>query len=205
MSASTPRRSRGRPAGAASGETREAILAAARSQFAARGFTGASLRSIAREAGVDPSLISHYFGDKSQLLVATMQLPVNPIEKISGVVADGPDGLAERLLRTFLSAWEPHREVFSAMVRTTLAGGDTEAPMIQLARSVLVARLMEVLEGDDRELRATLLASHLMGMAILRYVARMPPLADAPIDEVVAIYAPPMQALIDGEGQPRAQ
>jgi AcrR family transcriptional regulator len=189
-------RSRGRPAGGTAGDTRAAILAAARSQFAARGFNGASLRSIAREAGVDASLISHYFGDKSQLMVATMQLPVNPIEKIAGVVADGPDGMAERLLRTFLNAWDPHREVFSTLVRTTLGGGDPEAPMLQLARSVLIAKLLEVLEGDDRELRATLIASHLIGMATLRYVARLEPLADAPIEEVVGAYAPSMQLLI---------
>jgi AcrR family transcriptional regulator len=189
-------RSRGRPAGGTTGDTRAAILAAARSQFAARGFSGASLRSIAREAGVDASLISHYFGDKSQLLLATMQLPVNPIEKIAGVVAGGPDGMAERLLRTFLTAWDPHREVFSTLVRTTLGGGDTEAPMLQLARSVLIAKLLEVLEGDDRELRATLIASHLIGMATLRYVAKLDPLASAPIEEVVAGYAPSMQLLI---------
>jgi AcrR family transcriptional regulator len=189
-------RSRGRPAGGTTGDTRAAILAAARSQFAARGLNGASLRSIAREAGVDASLISHYFGDKSQLMVATMQLPVNPIEKIAGVVADGPDGMAERLLRTFLSAWDPHREVFSTLVRTTLGGGDTEAPMLQLARSVLIGKLLEVLEGDDRELRATLIASHIIGMATLRYVAKLEPLADAPIEDVVAAYAPSMQLLI---------
>jgi hypothetical protein len=88
--------------------------------------------------------------------------------------------------------------VFSALVRTTLAGGDTEAPMLQLARSVLIARLLEVLEGDDRELRATLVASQLIGMATLRYVARLDPLADAPIEDVVAAYAPAMQAIIDG-------
>jgi AcrR family transcriptional regulator len=191
-------RSRGRPAGGTTGDTRAAILDAARSQFAARGFNGASLRSIAREAGVDASLISHYFGDKSQLMVATMQLPVNPIEKIAGVVADGPDGMAERLLRTFLSAWDPHREVFSTLVRTTLGGGDTEAPMLQLARNVLIASLLGVLEGDDRELRATLIASHIIGMATLRYVAQLEPLGAAPIDDVVAAYAPPMQLLIDG-------
>ena len=190
-------RSRGRPAGGTTGDTRAAILGAARSQFAARGFNGASLRSIAREAGVDASLISHYFGDKSQLLLATMQLPVNPIEKIAGVVAGGPDGMAERLLRTFLSAWDPHREVFSTLVRTTLGGGDTEAPMLQLARSVLIARLLEVLKGEDRELRATLIASHIIGMATLRYVARLEPLTDAPIEDVVAAYAPSMQLLID--------
>jgi AcrR family transcriptional regulator len=189
-------RSRGRPAGGTTGDTRAAILAAARSQFAARGFGGASLRSIAREAAVDPSLINHYFGDKSQLLVATMQLPVNPIEKIAGVVADGPDGMAERLLRTFLTAWEPHRDVFSTLVRTTLGGGDTEAPMLQLARNVLITSLMEVLEGDDRELRATLIAGQLIGMATLRFVVRLDPLADAPIEDVVATYAPPMQMLI---------
>jgi AcrR family transcriptional regulator len=189
-------RSRGRPAGGTTGDTRAAILAAARSQFAARGLNGASLRSIAREAGVDASLISHYFGDKSQLLVATMQLPVNPVEKIAGVVADGPDGMAERLLRTFLSAWDPHREVFSTLVRTTLGGGDTEAPMLQLARSVLIGKLLEVLEGDDRELRASLIASHIIGMATLRYVAELEPLADAPIEDVVAAYAPSMQLLI---------
>jgi AcrR family transcriptional regulator len=191
-------RSRGRPAGGTTGDTRAAILGAARSQFAARGFNGASLRSIAREAGVDASLISHYFGDKSQLLVATMQLPVNPIEKIAGVVADGPDQMAERLLRTFLSAWDPHREVFSTLVRTTLGGGDTEAPMLQLARNVLIASLLDVLEGDDRELRATLIASHIIGMATLRYVARLEPLTDAPIEDVVAAYAPSMQLLING-------
>jgi len=190
-------RSRGRPAGGTTGDTRAAILAAARSQFAARGFSGASLRSIASEAGVDASLISHYFGDKSQLLLATMELPVNPIEKIAGVVADGPDGMAERLLRTFLTAWEPHREVFSTLVRTTLGGGDTEAPMLQLARNVLITSLMEVLEGDDRELRATLIAGQLIGMATLRYVVQLDPLAEAPIEDVVATYAPSMQMLID--------
>ena len=191
-------RSRGRPAGGTTGDTRAAILAAARSQFAARGFNGASLRSIASEAGVDASLISHYFGDKSQLMVATMQLPVNPIEKIAGVVAGGPGGMAERLVRTFLNAWDPHREVFSTLVRTTLGGGDTEAPMLQLARSVLIAKLLEVLEGDDRELRATLIASHIIGMATLRYVAKLEPLASAPIEDVVAGYAPSMQLLISG-------
>jgi AcrR family transcriptional regulator len=190
-------RTRGRPAAGTSGDTRSEILAAARSQFAARGFNGVSLRSIAREAGVDASLISHYFGDKSALLVASMELPVNPIEKIAGVVADGPDGMAERLLRTFLSAWDPHREVFSTLVRTTLGGGDTDAPMLQLARNVLITSLLEVIEGDDRELRATLIASEIIGMATLRYVAKLEPLTDAPIEDVVTAYAPSMQMLID--------
>ncbi len=190
-----PRR-RGRPSASSTVDTRQAILDAARTQFAAKGFTGASMRAIAAEAGVDASLISHYFGDKSQLLVATMQLPINPIEKIASVVEGGPEGMAERLLRTFLGAWDPHRDVFSTLVRTTLGSGDGQAPMLQLARNVLITSLLSVLEGDDRELRANLIASQLIGMATMRYVVRLEPLAAASIDDVVRLYAPGMQQLI---------
>jgi AcrR family transcriptional regulator len=195
------RRSRGRPRAGDSADTRTAILDAARAQFAANGFQGASMRAIARDAGVDASLISHYFGDKSQLLVATMQLPVNPIDKIRGVLEDGPDGLAERLLRTFLVSWDPHHEVFSTLVRTTLGSGDAQSPMLQLARNVLVTSLREVLVGDDAELRATLIAGQLIGMATARYVIKLGPLADAPVEEVVRLYAPALQQIVDANGE----
>jgi AcrR family transcriptional regulator len=191
------RRGRGRPRSGDSADTRQAILDAARVQFAAKGFQSTSMRAIAREAGVDASLISHYFGDKSQLLVATMQLPINPVDKIASVLEGGPDGLAERLLRTFLESWDPHREVFSTLVRTTLDSGDAQAPMLQLARNVLITSLREVLVGDDAELRATLTAGQLIGMATARYVVKLGPLADASIDDVVRLYAPALQRVID--------
>ena len=193
----TTKRTRGRPPAGDAADRRTAILDSARSQFAAQGFGGTSMRAIARDAGVDVSLISHYFGDKAGLLVATMELPVNPIEKIASVIEDGPDGRAERLLRTFLSSWDPHRDVFSSMYRTTLGTGDSQAPMLQLARNILITSLLEVLDGDDRDLRASLIASELIGMATMRYVVRLPALADAPIDDVVRLYAPGMQTLID--------
>lgn len=193
------RRSRGRPRTGDSADTRTAILDAARAQFAAKGFQGASLRAIAQDAGVDASLISHYFGDKSRLLVATMQLPVNPVDKIKGVLEGGTDGMAERLVRTFLEAWDPHREVFSTLIRTTLGSGDAQAPMLQFARDVLITSLHEVLDGDDTELRATLVAGQVIGMATARYVIRLEPLASASIDDVVSLYAPSLQALIDGQ------
>jgi hypothetical protein len=69
--------------------------------------------------------------------------------------------------------------------------------MLQLARNVLITSLLEVIEGDDRELRATLIASEIIGMATLRYVAKLEPLTDAAIEDVVAAYGPSMQMLID--------
>lgn len=191
-------RSRGRPSRADGEDRRTAILDVARRQFAAKGYRATSLRAIASEAGVDVSLIGHYFGGKSPLLVATMELPIDPVEKIASVLAGGPDGLAERLLRTFLDAWDPHRDVFSSLVRTTLGSEDAQAPMLQVAREVLVAGVVGVLDGDDRELRAELVASQLLGMATLRYVARLDPIADIPAEDLVRLLAPAMQHVIDG-------
>ncbi|MEJ7636318.1 TetR family transcriptional regulator [Aeromicrobium sp.] len=192
----TDKRARGRPPAGDPADRRTAILDTARTQFAAKGFNGVSMRAIARQAGVDVSLISHYFGDKARLLVATMELPVNPVDKIGSVIEGGPDGMAERLLRTFLEAWDPHREVFSTLIRTTLGSGDSEAPVLQLAQNVLISSLLGALEGEDRELRAPLIASQLIGMATLRYVVRIAPLADASVDDVVRLYAPGMQPLM---------
>ncbi len=192
------RRSRGRPRTDEAADTRAAILDAARAQFAAKGFQGASLRSIAHVAEVDASLISHYFGDKSQLLVATMELPINPIDKIRDVIAGGSDGLAERLVHTFLESWDPHRDVFSALVRTALGSGDAQAPMLLVARNVLITSLQEVITGEVAEMRAALVASQVIGIATARYVVCLEPLASAPIEDVVRLFAPALQSLIDG-------
>ena len=48
-------------------ETREAILEAAREEFAEKGFELASAREICRRAGVNSALLSRYFGSKEVL------------------------------------------------------------------------------------------------------------------------------------------
>lgn len=193
------RRSRGRPPAGDGHDRRTALVETARRQFAAKGFAGASLRSIAAEAGVDPSLVNHYFGDKQGLLVATLELPIDPLAKIRSALAGGTDGLGERLVRTFLSSWDPHREVFATMARTGLGSADpAAAPVAEVARAVLVGSLLEVLEGPDAELRAALVGSQVVGLGLLRYVAVVEPLASAGVEEVVALVGPALQRLVDG-------
>jgi AcrR family transcriptional regulator len=190
-------RKRGRPTAGSGPDTRERILEVARQHLAARGFAGSSLRAIAREAGVDPSLISHYFGDKAGLLVATMELPVNPLERLMPVLAGGIDGMGRQLITAFLSAWDPHRDVFSALIRTTLGSGDpSAAPVLQVVRNIVVTSLRDRMDGDDAELRATLVASQLVGMATLRYVARLEPVASAPGEQVARWYGAAIQELL---------
>lgn len=189
-------RKRGRPAGAPA-DTRARIIEVARQHLAAKGFAGSSMRAIAREAGVDPSLISHYFGDKSGLLVATMQLPLNPIEKILPVLAEDINGMGIALVRTFLDAWDPHREVFSALLRSTFGSNDPMTmPAIQVAQNVIVSGLRAKLSGHDADIRATLAASQIIGMATIRYVACIEPLASAPAAQVADTLGPAIQELL---------
>lgn len=189
-------RGRGRPAGAPA-DTRNRIIGVARQHLAAKGFAGSSMRAIAREAGVDPSLISHYFGDKSGLLVATMQLPLNPIEKVVPILAGDIDGMGIALVRTFLDAWDPHREVFSALLRSTFGSSDpTTMPAIQVAQNIIVSGLRDKLSGPEADLRATLAASQIIGMATIRYVARLEPLASAPAAQVAHTLGPAIQELL---------
>lgn len=201
-----PTRRRGRPSGDDAGDRRAALLAAAREQFAARGFAGASLRSIASDAGVDASLVNHYFGGKQGLFVATLDLPVDPLAKLAAVVEPGPDGLGERLIRTFVSSWDPHADVFAALVRSGLGGptGPTAptAPVADVVRSIVRDVLLGALKGDDADVRATLVVSQVIGLGIARYVLAVDPLARADVETIVAQYAPAVQHVVDG---PRAR
>jgi AcrR family transcriptional regulator len=62
-----PRRRPGRPRREETRDTREAVLAAATTLFAQRGFDAVGLREVAAAAGVDVATVSHHTGTKAQL------------------------------------------------------------------------------------------------------------------------------------------
>ena len=64
-------------------ETPAAICAAARRQFAERGFDRTTVRSVAAEAGVDPALVIHHFGSKQRLFLEATELPFPPGSALS--------------------------------------------------------------------------------------------------------------------------
>jgi len=85
--------------------TREEILRAARTLFAARGYDATSIRAIAAAAEVNPALVHHFFGTKDEVFIAALDVPINPGETIANVL-DGPRSeVGERLVRTFLGTW----------------------------------------------------------------------------------------------------
>jgi AcrR family transcriptional regulator len=193
-----PGRRRGRrPAGE---DARGAIVAAARTEFAARGYDGTTLRGIARAAGVDPRLVHHYFEGKEDVFVAALALPVRPADLI-GRLSSGPaDELGERLVRFFFGAWDhpDGREVLVGLLRSVVASQDAATMLKQFIAQNVLARIAASSRQDDPELRAALAASQMVGTALLRYVVQVEPLASADVEDLVPMLAPTIQRYLAG-------
>src|SRR6266705_2258040 len=93
----SPRRPSGRRTGRSA--TRDAVLTAARRQFAEFGYDRASLRSIAGEASVDQKLVAYFFGSKHALFVTATHLPFDVGAMIAHVLGGAQTERGTRLAR----------------------------------------------------------------------------------------------------------
>jgi AcrR family transcriptional regulator len=194
-----PRRA-GRPAG--SPPNREAILAAARQQFFARGYESATIRGIAAGAGVDPALVHHYFGSKDRLFVAALELPVTPAQIVADVLQGGVDGLGERLVRRFLATWSPPGPdvgaTLAGLLRSALANDDAARMIREFVTVEVLGRIAAALDVPQPRLRAALVGSQVLGLALARLVIRVEPVASADVETLVACYGPTLQRYLTG-------
>jgi AcrR family transcriptional regulator len=175
-------------------DSREKILAAARSHFAKEGYDGATIRGIAATARVDPSLVLHFFGSKEHLFVATMQLPEDPREFVPALMAHGVDGLGERLASFFLETWDaPRGRPFIALLRSVTSSEKAAAMMRQFVAREILSRVAGALDLDRPKLRAALAASHLVGLAFVRYVIKLEPIASADRHDLARTVGPVIQ------------
>ncbi|MGY2873032.1 AcrR family transcriptional regulator [Marmoricola sp. URHA0025 HA25] len=189
--------SRGRRPG--SPDTRAAILEAARGLFATGGLSGTSVRAVAAKAGVDPALVHHYFGTKDDLFVAALALPVDPREVLAPVIARGPDGAGEGLLRTLLSVWDdPELQLpLLGMARGLLDPTGKEL-MRDGFLKVVIGPVGTALGIEEPERRMPLLASQVLGLIVMRYLLEVEPIASMTADELAAIYGPTLQRYLTG-------
>ncbi|MFE2517331.1 TetR/AcrR family transcriptional regulator [Streptomyces mirabilis] len=196
--AATPRR-RGRPSRTeteAAPATRDRILDAAREEFSERGYEKTSVRGIAKAAGVDSALVHHYFGTKEQVFEAAIEGAFAPALAAPTAVEDGPlDTVGERLTRFLLGIWEnpTTRTPLLAIVRSAVNNETAAAVFRRLVAAQLLRRIAGRLDLPDAELRAELAAAQLVGVAMLRYVIKVEPLASADVERIVERVAPVVQ------------
>ncbi|MCX4512494.1 MULTISPECIES: TetR/AcrR family transcriptional regulator [unclassified Streptomyces] len=175
--------------------TRAAILEAARERFAADGYERATIRAIAKDAGIDPSMVMRYYGNKEGLFIAASEIDLRLPELGA---APGRD-VGAVLVSHFLDRWEDD-EVLTAMLRV----GVTNTAGAERMRQVFRSQLLPVAAGvcpvpEEVPRRAALAGSQILGMALARYVLRIPPAVDMTKDEVIAWLAPTIQRYLTAE------
>mgnify|MGYP000987763875 CR=1 FL=1 len=190
--------------------TQEAILTAARESFLALGYEGTTIRAVARTAGVDPALVSYYFGSKGDLFGAAVNLRVRASEEIAAAVSGDLRSAGPRLVRLSLTAWDD--AAGGATFRTLLRwmATDVSSPEAiqsyateQIATPMAEALKQSGLSGISARERATLAGSQLVGLAMIRYVLRLEPVASASVDHLVEVVGPTIQHYLTGPLRPR--
>lgn len=183
-------------------DTRGAILAAARTSFSERGYDATSMRQVARDAGVDPALVAHYFGSKDALFAEALRVPIRPADFVAQVLAGDVDGLGERVARFFFSLWEDEvtRDPVLGLVRSAMSNDHAAELLRGFVTDALLGRIADGIGVADARLRATLVGSQLVGVGMLRYVVRVEPIASLGVDELVTWVAPTLQRYLVGEG-----
>ena len=169
--------------------TRDAILAAARERFAADGYERATIRAIAKDAAIDPSMVMRYYGNKEGLFAAAVSIDLS----MPDVAALPRQDVGRALVEHFLGMWEEN-EVLTALLRVGATNRAGAERMQGVFRDQLVPVAFTVCpDPEQAPARAGLAAAQLLGLALTRYVLRLPPTVALTREEIVAWLAPTLQ------------
>ena len=173
-------------------DTRDAILVAARRGFATRGYDATSVRAIATEAEVDPALVIHYFGTKEALFAAATGMPPGMSAFVASLATIPLQDFGKALVTSYLAFVDSDdsRNAILALVRSAVSHDEAAAALRQFLTAQLLPVITQLTSHPDAQLRATLIAAQLIGIAMLRHVLRVESIASATPDNVAALVAP---------------
>lgn len=177
-----------------SDRTKAAILTAARERFAADGYSRATIRAIAAQAGIDPSMVIRYYGTKERLFAAAADFALD-LPDLGGIPAtEWGRVLAHHVVRR----WE-RDDTLVALLRVAVTH-DAAAARMRTIFAGQVAPHIAAIEPDPATARrrAGLLATQMLGLALTRYVLQLPPVVAMTPDEVAAWIAPVIQHYLTG-------
>jgi AcrR family transcriptional regulator len=182
-------------------DTRGEIVDAAKRVFAAKGYDGTSLRAVAREAGVDPALVHHYFEGKSSLFVAAMALPFDPRQVKEQ--AETAEHSGARTIESFLTMWdnaEGSGSSFASCVAAMAASTNVADAMREFVNERVWSNRAPI-AGETvatAKRRTAMVSSQLMGLAFTRYLLRVPPMATASPKQIGRWIGPTLDRYLEG-------
>lgn len=182
-----------------SGEaTKAGILDAARARFAQQGYERTTIRAVAADADIDASMVMRYFGSKEQLFEAALTIDLQ-LPDLGGVPRERVPAL---MVRHFVDRWEgdPTDDALLVLLRSAVTNEQAAARMRDIFdRQVAPALAAALPPGTEVPQRAALISAQLLGLALARYLLRLPPAPALTPDDVERLYAPALAAVL-GDG-----
>jgi AcrR family transcriptional regulator len=168
------------------------VLAAAKERFGRDGYEKTTLRAIAKDARVDPSMVLYLFGSKAELFKESLRLIIDPTLLASAMAGD-EGTIGERLVKQYLEIWESPEtaSTMAAMLQSATSNSDANEAFRTFMRNYVLTAVSGVIGGDEQaRLRAMLAATSLVGTALIRYVMKVPPLATLPAADLARLLSP---------------
>lgn len=169
-------------------DTRQSILQAALGLFSRYGYDKVSLRSVAREADVDPALIHHYFDSKADLFTrSVLDIEFNAGAMLTRIMAAPQETLGRQAVREFIATWRTvgARDRFTAMFRAAVNDDGARRPLIEFLNREIFMKIADAQGHPNAVLRANLAVSALLGLVMARDILEIGPLVTAKEDELV--------------------
>ena len=191
----------GRPGRWRSGaKSRQRILETARSLFGEHGYAGTTVRAVAAEAGVDPAMVFYFFDTKQGLFAAaTASMSAEVPVAIDSIFEGGLDGIGERLVRTVLESHDASENPPLVLLAQAAPAHDDSAVLLrEFIEQEIENRLAALLDEPDASMRVGMVIVQILGLVMVRHIARVEPIASAPIDELVAQFGPVVQQCLTG-------
>ena len=163
---------------AKSQRTREAIENAARELVASAGFEQTTVRDIAARAAIDPSMVIRYFGSK-EALFARVAEPELGLPNLSSI---DPNRIGETLVHHFLEQWEGDggRSGLPVLLRSATQSDEASDRLREIFATQVLPAIAAAGGRTGAAQRAGLVASQLLGLALTRYILRLPPVVAMP-------------------------
>ncbi|RZS38856.1 TetR family transcriptional regulator [Herbihabitans rhizosphaerae] len=183
--------------GPRSAATRAAILDAAKAHFAVHGYKGATIRAIAADARIDPSMVMRYYGNKADLFTAAVDVDL----RLPDFTKVPRSRLGERLVAHFLERWEGESggDLLVLLPRAVAVDDVAAETMRTIFKRQLVPAISPVIDREiEAPRRAGLIATQMLGLALCRHVLRLPPVAELDHDELVRLIGPTIQRYLRG-------
>lgn len=202
MTTKSDRKRPGRPPGGSN--TRDRILASARELFARNGIDRTSIRAIASDAGVDPALVHHYFGTKTQLFAAAIHIPIDPMSIIGPMREVPVDQLGRVLPSLLLPLYDSEvGKGIVATLRSVLSGSDVaDMSMIRsFFQDVITVEIGDRIDDPpgSGSVRVQFVASQLLGIVLARHILELEPFRSLPVQQIIDTVAPTLQHYLTGD------